>query len=465
MDQIENYISSQRAVGQTDEQIKQTLATNGWTPEQIQAAFPFTKNQKPKTGLVLGIVLILVLITCVGLATAILVMPNKNKTAPVTTQGEPPVASLPVVVYIKYSPEELNAGSGDWNGKFTLFDFSVRQSFSPALPEGHVDDFGKIISPWSPSGRYLFLLGVRENSLPQPLFVYDNEIKKLSYLFDTNTVPELKGNYSEFSFSSSWIEDQRLLYTKSISIDTSGTVSTVTAPEAFTQSNGRLKILQSGIIETGAQTAILDGKPLPGLKGRIAGMTNKYIVTIEKPVTKNPIEDPELQRQLTGIQNEEEAKRILDQAYKPTGDSTIYLYSTSNPDQVLSIPWPENSWATEAIEPLYSKNSLIIHEVDSNLVATKNRFTLINLDNPDSQKIIAEIGRLNKEIYISGEGSIGITPDEQWMVLFLESENPDSIGITGKIAAWNLETGEVLTICEAGCSSVKVYNPYKLKFR
>lgn len=446
-----------------DEQIKQALVTNGWIPEQIQTAFPV--HHKSKRKLVLGIVLILILIATMGIVASVFLSPRKYDPMPVETEIEPLSASLPAVVYIKYSPEELSGGSSGWRGELTLFDFSTKQSFLPVLPTGHRNDFGKIISPWSPSGKNLFMLGVRENSLPQPLYVYNSETRKLSYLFDTNSVPELKGKYSEFSFTSSWIDDLRLSYTKSSSVDTDGIVDKVAAPETHFQSNGRLTILQPGVISISPQTATLDGKLLSSLKGIIAGMTNKYIITIEKPKAKNPIEDPELQRQLIGIQNEEEAKRILDQAYKPKGDSIIYLYLISNPDKVISIPWPGNSWAIEATEPLYSTNSLIVHEVDSNLVATKNRFTLINFDNPDGRKVITEVGRLNKENYISSETSIGVTPDEQWMVIFLESDNPEAIDITGKIAAWNLETGEALTICESGCSNVKVYNPNRLRYR
>ncbi len=462
MDQVEEYVSSQRASGQTDEQIKQALTANGWTMEQIQAVFPAPLESNGKPTLVIAVIAILIVI--MGTVASIFLFPRKQDAMQVTTEVQTPTTSLPAVVYVKFSPEELGGESSNRQGKFMLFDFSTEQPFSPELPAGHVNDFGKIISPWSLSGEKLFMLGIRENSLPQPLYAYDSKTRKLSYLFDTNSVPEFKGNYSEFSFTSSWIDDSRLSYTASNSVDTSGAIAAITAPKTHYLSNSRLKILQE-VINTNPQNATLDGKPLPSLKGIIVGMTSKYIVTLEKPEAKNPMYDLEFQKKLTDTQNEDEAKKMLSQAYKPEGNSIINLYLISNLEEVTSIPWSGDSWAIEAIEPLYSKNSLVIQEVDNNLIASRNRFTVVDLNTPDSRKVITETGRLNKENSIFSEGSIGVTPDEQWLVVFLESDNPDPIGITGKIAAWNLETNKELTICELGCSSVKVYNPNRLRSR
>ncbi len=468
MNQVETFISNQRAAGLSDEQIKQMLAANGWTPAQIQTAFPV--KRKLKRNLVVGVVFIIFLIFVTGMTVRAFFSQGKQEPKSVNTlvtipTVTPTPALLPAVAYIKYSKEELSRHGSERSGQLMLFDFSSKQSFAPELPNKHTDDFGKILSSWSPSGKKLFILGLRELSLPQPLYLYDSEAKKLSYIFDTNTIPELKGDYSSFSMFSTWMDDQRLLYSKSASVDITGKVGKVVTPKMLVQSNGRLKVNQPIELGKSKQSVTLDGKPLPDLKGIVMGMTNKYIVSIETPEKKNPILDPDFQKRLENAKNEEEIKKIIDQEYKPSGDSTVYLYLLSNPKQVTTIPWQGNSWSIVIAEPLYTKNSLIVHEVDSNYMASKNRFSMINLDTPNSRKVITETGLLNTNEYITGEQSINITQDDQWLVLILNPDTPDDSGLTGKIVAWNLDSGEQLVICESGCASLRVYNRNKLRYR
>lgn len=468
MNQVEIFISSQRAAGHSDEQIKQMLAANGWTPAQIQMAFPV--KRKLKRNLVVGIVFIILLIFVTGMTVRAFFSRGKLEpksvnslvTIPTVT---PTPALLPDVAYIKYSKEELSRHGSERFGQLTLFDFSSKQSFSPALPDKHMDDFGKVLSSWSPNGKRLFVLGLREVSLPQPLYLYDSEERKLTYLFDTNTIPELKGDYSSFSMYSSWMDDQRLLYSKSTSVDITGKVGKVVTPKMSVQSNGRLKVYRPIELENRRQSVTLDGKPLLELKGVVIGMTNKYIVSIETPERKNPILDPDFRKRLESAKSEEEIKKIIDQEYKPSGDSTVYLHPLSNPNQIITLPWNGNSWSIVIAEPLYTKNSLIVHEVDSNYVVSKNRFSIINLDAPNSRNVITETGLLNTNDYMVGEQSINITQDDRWLVLILNPDIPDESGLTGKIVAWNLDTGEQLVICESGCASLRVYNRNKLRYR
>ncbi len=471
MDDAAKYVRDSRAAGLSDDQIKQSLLTAHWSPEQIQAVLsstPSSSMPKPKTKLI--IILALVLITFAGVSGTVLFLKIQPKSTPIIALTPTPAPKMLAVAFIKLSSVDTTGDTATRSGKLTLYDFDTRQAITPVLPANQASDFLPILSPWSPSGRYLAMLGVRNISLPQPLFLYDNDKRVISYFLDTNTSDELAHKYSSFQFQSSWQNDQYLIYGRDYDpnasatasspiVDTSGKVSTKTIDASIEARNNRLQITYSSSPVSSVTSIKLDGKILPALMGNVVGLTNKYIVALKKPEMINMQSldnNKELSLQLTQAKDPESVKILLDKASNIRAGSTLFLYPIDNPASSSAVALPYNSWIVVDAQTLPSKNSVIIHEQDSLIGATKSRFSIINLDNSSPAKVIAETAKVDvAEAQIQDESSISLTSNDQWLVVVAGD----------KIDAWNLDSGEMLTLCDSGCSSLRVYNPNRIRFR
>lgn len=398
-------------------------------------------------------------------------------TKKLTTANVPIVTNMPVVtnspaaLFIKY---EIASGSG----KLIGYDFNTRKTFTPQLPSGQGSDFLPALSSWSPSGQYLLMKGVRDNTLPQPLFLYNNKSRSISYLLDTNKFPDLMYSDSSFVFASKWLNDQYFAYdvvgslpsTNSatrpvITVDTSGKVGKSTEPNSVIFHNNRLSITHSLQDLEKPQSITLDGKRLSALDGDVIGVTPKYIVTIKKPKLVNIIEleqNKELSAQIVQTKDPSDVVALMDKASNVSAGSSILLYPIDKPNSNSVVTWPYNEWVVVEAQTLPSKDTIILHEQNSLFKPAKSRFTMLNIDDPTNPKVIAETKALNTaEASMVGLSGFNITQDYKWLVI----QSGDIVQGTGEITAWNLTSGEKIEICSVNCGSLRVYNPNNISSR
>lgn len=483
-EQLLNYIRKLINQGISQNDVKVSLLANGWQVQDIDEAFNRvinnpsnipTRTKRLKRILLIFSLITIAVVIFLGLIGFFL---NKNKVHTPLTQITPtstPFSNL-FVVFIKIT---TTSAAPPYNGDLLLYDFSTRQTITPALPNSDTRDFLPSLGPWSPDGRYLAMLAVREISLSHPLYLYDNQTKKINKLLETNDYADLKLNSGVFIFSSYWPSINYFIFgtkydpsardTLAYTVGIDGKTSTMQNPKTIVKGNDRLEI-SSAFDNEEISKVKLDGKDLFVIpQGEVIGLTTKYMVSIKKPKVKGVEElsnDKSAEPLYSKVKSEEEQMKIMKDLLMPKTGLILHLYSLLDMQEVKNTTLPFNGWITvdAQIRPL--KNTLILHEQDSPFPPYKSRYVELDLENLSNPKAISEEPGLDPSAsQIIGEGSFGLTPDGKWLVAPqpVDVQSGGTSDVHYKIVAWNLDSLEKVIICESNCNSLRVFNPSRIR--
>lgn len=449
----------------------------------IPQALPLVKPIPKKTRLLESPFLILILVAIVLMSAAILLkwFISQNRTqppalsAPSATAVPGTVSPEAVVAFSKYHDASSSA--------LVLYDITQKREISIDAPLADERDGLVALGPWSPDGRHLPLLIIRDSNLPNSLYWYDTLDSRARQIVDARDKPDLISAVTSFNYLSRWLQNDILVFNLRASpeentdvlvlVSSSGEVSSVSRPSKLIHGNRHLEITVPLAIEGSSPSAAArqlkyEGKETPfEFKGEVIGIINGTLVSLESP------QIPELRqlnenKSLTALLNqaadESEAEELLELALRPTGDWYLHFYQVVDGKHINSLSLTDDSWLTIQAQVRPQRGTVIIHQQDGQLPPFTTRYIEIDVNKLDKKRIVAEgPGEVSEERTFGN--SFYVTADGDWLIGYVPTEDPQTYPLGKTIIAWQIDRGEKLVLCEDACDQIRVYNPEALRLK
>ncbi len=496
MDKVSEFINKARSLGQTDDQIKQTLLDKGWTISAIDPYFSAPtaiENTKrmvfPNRFLFATIICICLVVIGIGITVAIINSSSGTRTKSSVTQSLPVPTTEPTIApvntsdntselltFIQYGKDPTSAV--DSEATVILFDLNQKK----ALPTDPLLSSEKNASPvfghWSPDGRYLPILYIRPSGELEPLFFFDSVTKtsRKVYTFVSIDQDKYVGLSTDFWLNNRWLDDARLVFyreglvkssPKEFAITIDGTISEMSRRNELTLKNSRITVTEDttpGSNET--KSIMIDGEKYNSVpKGQVIGMVKDEMVSLETPAAdmQDLTEDSELSMKIYSATSDEERSEIINEAMKPKGNWLLHFYDPKSGLETRSHEIQSEGWQVIEVQIRPKKNTIIMMLKEKAVPPYAFRLVEVETEN----MIYRTIGETPQstsypQLTLSSLGEyFNLNSDGEWLL----SYDGQMSELVGGIVARNLSTGEKVTICEKQCSHFRIFNPTALTQR
>lgn len=493
VDKITEYINKARSLGNTDDQIKQTLLNNGWQASIINPYFtslpPVVNNKvnSKKHFLTFFIIAIICLIVSGGIFAGVMKYKNDskiksnaaNKQSPSSINIEQSTQKVPndkseLLAFIQNKNSSSSANSSESEVKF--YDLNKR-TFLPSDPQlpsliNSMYDLGQ----WSPNGIYLPILTIRASGEPEPFFLFDSisKISKKIYTFQDNLDSKYGGFSTTFWLNNRWLNDSHLVFyredlskpsPKEFIIDTNGTISEQAREKGYVLQNTSLTVTEN--VSSGPATLkslLIDGVRFPGsVKGRVVGLIGNDLISLESPYLPNMqdfSQDPELIKRMNDTKSESEIKKIVDEAMKPKGNWILHFYDKKSGLETKIHEIKNDGWIVKNVQVRPVKKTILIALQEKATPPNSIRFLEIDPLNMTYRKIgqTLEMTSFPGLSLSNIDDYFNVSSDGNWLI----SYDGISTGTDSGISSWHLNSGEKNVICERSCSLIRAFNPEAL---
>ena len=367
------------------------------------------------------------------------------------------------------------------------------------------------IGKWSPSGRYLPLIGERfldkiifenEHERSFTLYVFDIKDLKVKKIFEP---PENTDRADvdiwagAFNFADPWLDENSIILENNKDFENkintltyvtlNGELKTEKRPILYhaEQSNSDLQVkynLDLATITDKIAEITYENQPLPFIpEGNVIGIVDSQLASLKTPPlldlrvddynAVNPkdqtlLEEEAKRLEKTGLSKMEISKKLLE-FIEPKGETIIQMYDLNNGYLNESFEISERLWWTDGILVHTDKKSLIAHQTDKRILSTKKKFILIDPQKTERIKVILENDSPSQR-EISGYQTLqsglpfALTADGYWIIA-MHDYPPDINSPLGnaKIFMKNITSGEEVTICEINCSLFYSYYPQQFR--
>lgn len=369
------------------------------------------------------------------------------------------------------------------SSSLVLYDITQKREITLDSPLSTERDGLVNLGPWSPDGRYLPILIIRDSSLPNPIYLYDSMDGQARKIIDTRSVPDLLSSVTSFNYLSRWLQNDILVFNLRASpeentdelvlISSTGHVSRVSRPSKLIRGNRRLEISSPLATDSATQLVAtrhmkLDGNEITfDFKGEVVGVLNETLVTLESPEQPDLLqlnENRSFTASLKQAATEIEAEQLLEQALRPTGDWQLHFYQITDGGLTHSRSLADDSWLTIGAQIRPKRDTILIHQQDKQLPPFNSRYIEIDPKKVDERRLIAEgTGETDDERTYGN--SFYLSADGGWLIGYAPSENPPVYPLGKTIVAWQIDSGEKLILCEDACDQVRVFNPETLRLK
>lgn len=479
VDKISEYINRERSLGKSDEQIKQEFLQVGWQQSQINQYFPESppKRQLLIIATVSACVLLLLTVSTAGVY---LIVKNKNNNikpiSPEETTATPESsvkeATANIVAFLQRdeNPTLAENANSSWFTDPRFYDLTARKML-PADPvinseKRTLESFG----PWSPDGRYLPILFIYSSGQPLPLHFFDSVDQKARkiHTFSVEEDSKYLGLYSFIGTRSRWINNSQYVFyedsayltisdRKVYALSSDGKISSVSGrakiPGVTTVGNSRIIVTSTYSLDNAdlpsSVSIKVDGKQIPtgAIKGKVVGLIGNQIVSIENLISRK-------------IQDLYSLNTLDLDTLDLSSKIAIHLYDLSGTG-VSSYQPNNDKWQFISAQIRPKKNTLIMLLRDKAFPPYVGRF--VEIDPLNSTLRI--IGQTQTASIFPGPAAFGyefgVSSDGSWVIGY---DVPAST-LAAAISAWNIDSGEKLTICSKNCLTPEVYNPEQLSPR
>ena len=493
MDTITEYISKARSLGNTDDQIKQTLLNNGWQASIIEPYFtpiPPVMNEKVVSNnhfLTFFIIITICLIILGGILAGVIKYKNDSKFKSSLTNNQSPPSINTVQstqkklndksVFVAFVQNRISSSSAiSSESEVKIYDLN-KKIFIPSDPQIlSLKDNLYTLGKWSPNGDYLPILTIRPFGEPEPLVFFNSVSKtsKIIYTFQENKESKYVSYSTSFWMNNRWIDDSHLIFyledltkpsRKEFIINTNGVISEQTRAKDYIIQNAALKMTEDVSSESAILKALLiDGMMFTGsIKGKVIGLINDDVLSLESPYIPNIqdfSQDSKLAKKMSETKSESEITNILDEAMKPKGSWIIHLYNKKSGLETKIHEIVNEGWAVKDIQIRPKNKTILIALQEKATPPFAIRFIELNTSNLTYRTV----GQTSKIISFPGFSlsNLGeyfnVSSDGNWLVSYDDVVTETKSGIS----AWNLNSGEKNVICETSCSEIRVYNPETL---
>ncbi len=352
-----------------------------------------------------------------------------------------------------------------------------------------------MLGPWSPNGQYLPILaytGPASEESNINLYLFDSKTltAKKIYNSPSNEENRLWANTS-FNFIAAWMDEEKLVLkddrnsqgvlTNVTRITTRGEIITTEHSNELERGNKQLEYSFSLGAQGHTVTSIKVGTNILAFvpEGEIVGVINGMlaVLTKPKPVSLSEMSDPnqnsdiakqlaELQRQ--GLTEEELSRRMLE-LMEPKGDTLLKFYNLANGSVEKEINLTYDTWQIQSILVHPSQKTLVAHQTNKFVQATKQRFISVDPSSESGFRIIFE-----EDLNTSVSQQFLSLLMFQGSSFFMSTDGESIIGMRGSalesastnnIYIKNIASAQEDIICPSNCFDMRVSYPYHLETR